>query len=111
MNGTEVLHLAHLKELVEGAADRFVRFELEDERVMVVERWGRAGREEDRIVCVRCFGGPVVGRAVARGKARLTFSNWGRTSFSHVGKDVIVATLSAFPLASVCAPLVWLVLV
>ncbi|PNW88079.1 hypothetical protein CHLRE_01g013300v5 [Chlamydomonas reinhardtii] len=38
VNGTEVLHLAHLKELVEGAADRFVRFELEDERVMVVER-------------------------------------------------------------------------
>ncbi len=43
MNGTEVLNLAHLKELVEGAegrGSRFVRFELEDERVMVVDRWG-----------------------------------------------------------------------
>lgn len=44
VNGTEVLNLAHLKELVEGAegaegqGGRFVRFELEDERVMVVDR-------------------------------------------------------------------------
>ncbi|KAG2444359.1 hypothetical protein HXX76_001115 [Chlamydomonas incerta] len=38
VNGTEVLNLGHLKELVEGSAERFVRFELEDERVMVVDR-------------------------------------------------------------------------
>ncbi|KAG2493576.1 hypothetical protein HYH03_008095 [Edaphochlamys debaryana] len=36
--GQEVLNLAHLKSLVEGCTERYVRFELEDERIMVVDR-------------------------------------------------------------------------
>ncbi|GLI61623.1 hypothetical protein VaNZ11_004041 [Volvox africanus] len=38
VNGVEVLNLSHLKELVAGASEGFVRFELEDERIMVVDR-------------------------------------------------------------------------
>ncbi|GIM10261.1 hypothetical protein Vretimale_14052 [Volvox reticuliferus] len=38
VNGMEVLNLSHLKELVENSSERFVRFELEDERIMVVDR-------------------------------------------------------------------------
>ena len=41
----EVLNLAHLKALVEGGAERWVRFELEEDRQLVLDRHLAARRD------------------------------------------------------------------
>jgi hypothetical protein len=38
VNGTEVVSLAHLKELVDSAGSQYVTVELEDDRTLVVDR-------------------------------------------------------------------------
>jgi hypothetical protein len=53
VDGVEALNLAQLKQQVEGSRAEFVRFELEDHRVVIIARWGSVcvgGRHQPGLV-------------------------------------------------------------